>query len=184
MTRIERYLAHLDRLTGDREPQFLPIESTKSGMKGVTAITYPDLPESGLLTAFTYGLSLADHQDWRLGKPELCISVRSDDLSWARAAAFIAEQLRGDCPFCYGDTLGFGDRMSAESAMTAFLVFAPAVLDKADYLGIDVGEPLPVNVAGLYPIHQSERRFIQQKGLETFWQLDWDPYDVTRPAAV
>ncbi len=74
MTRVERYLAHLDRLTEAVEPQFLPIESTKLGLKGVTAITYPDLPEPGLLEAFTYGLSLADHEDWRLGS-QSCASA-------------------------------------------------------------------------------------------------------------
>ncbi len=68
--------------------------------------------------------------------------------------------------------------------MTAFVVFAPAVLHKADYLGIDVGDSMPVNVAGLYPIHESQRRFIKAKGLEAFWGLDWDPTTVTRAAMV
>ena len=90
-TRIERFLAHLDALTEDIEPEFWPMESTKPGMKGLTAITYPNLPEPGFLTAVTYGLSLADHELWRHGKPELCISVRSADRKWAQAAAFIAE---------------------------------------------------------------------------------------------
>src|SRR6266508_5401819 len=92
-THIERFLAHLDALTGNREPEFWPIESTKPPMKGLTAVTYPDLPEPGFLTAVTYGLSLADHELWRHGKPELCISVRSTDRSWAQAAAFIAERM-------------------------------------------------------------------------------------------
>jgi hypothetical protein len=92
--------------------------------------------------------------------------------------------MRGDCPFSYGDTLGFGDRMSEESSMTAFVVFAPAVLDRSDFLNIDVGDDLPVSIAGLYPIYQTEREFIQARGLEAFWHLDWDPYDVCRePAA-
>ena len=49
-------------------------------------------------------------------------------------------------------------------------------------LGIDVGEELPVNITGLYPIHDGERRFITKHGLETFWNRDWDPYDVHREA--
>lgn len=177
---MERYLAHLDSLSGGIEPEFHPIETTKPPLKGVVAITYRSLPEPGLMTALTYGLSLAEHEEWRLGKPELCICVRSSDISWALAAAFLAEQLRGECPFRYGDTLGFGDRMSAESEMTAFVVFAPAVLDRESFLNIEVGDALPINIAGLYPIYESERAFIRDQGLEAFWQLDWDPYDVTR----
>ena len=36
----------------------------------------------------------------------------------------------------------------------------------------------------VYPTHASERAFIAQYGLEAFWKLDWDPYDVARPPVV
>lgn len=114
----------------------------------------------------------------------MCISVRSTDISWALAVGFLAEQLRGSCPFCYGDTINFGERVSPESEMTAFAVFAPAVLDREDYTGINVGDTKPINIAGCYPIHDAEKQYIQDNGLEAFWDLDWDPYDVTRPPAV
>jgi hypothetical protein len=182
-TRIERFLAHLDVLTEGVEPEFWPVESTKPGMKGLTAITHPDVPEPGFLTAITYGLSLADHELWRHGKPELCISVRSTDRRWAQAAAFIAEQLRGECPFQYGDTVNFGEPISTESAMDAFFVFSPAVLGRED-TRVEVGDDHPVNIVGLYPIHRSEREFIKLHGLDAFWNLDWDPYDVARQPAV
>ena len=32
---------------------------------------------------------------------------------------------------CYGDTIGLGERVSPDSAMTAFEVFAAAVMDRA-----------------------------------------------------
>jgi hypothetical protein len=79
---VERYLAHLDRLSGGVEPLFQPIESTKPGLKRIAVMIYKDLPEPGYITGFTYGLSLGDHPDWRLGRPELCISVRSDKIDW------------------------------------------------------------------------------------------------------
>ncbi|MGX1540894.1 hypothetical protein [Streptomyces adustus] len=59
-SRVEKYLAHLDRLSGGREPRFFPVESTKQGLRGVTEIVYDGLPD-GLLTTLTYGLSLAEH---------------------------------------------------------------------------------------------------------------------------
>jgi hypothetical protein len=68
--------------------------------------------------------------------------------------------------------------------MTSFAIFAPAVLDRSDYTGIDVGEALSVNICGLYPIHEAERRYIHSLGLEAFWKLDWDPYDVRRRSVV
>jgi len=183
-TRIERYLAHLDRLAPGHEPRFLPIESSNPALKDVIAITYKDLPEPGLLTAITYGLSVADHPEWRLGKPELCISIRSHDERWARAVAFVADRLRGLSSFAYGETINFGEQISPESTMSAFVVFAPAVLDRGDFLNIDVGDPLPINLQGMYPIHETERQWIQEHALEPFWRLEWDPYDVARPAAI
>lgn len=182
-SRVERYLAHLDALTGGVEPQFWPVESRHSDLPSVTAIGYRDLPEEGLFTGLTYGLSLAENALWQHGRPELCISVRSDDSAWMLAAAFLAEQLRGSCPFQYGDTLNFGEPVAAGSAMDGFVVFAPAVLDR-DSATIDVGDDHPLHVQGLYPVYSSEREFIRAHGLQAFWELDWDPYDVTRaPAA-
>lgn len=183
--RANRFLAHLDGLSGGVEPKFHPVDSTHPDLARLTAITYPDLPEQGLTTTITYGLSLADHPEWRLGKPELCICVASQDLAWGLACASIAETLRGQCPFAYGDTINFGERISNESQMTAFVIFAPAILDRQDFLGIDVGDEVPVNLAGCYPIHASERQFILDRGLEAFWRgVELDPSDVTRPPAV
>jgi hypothetical protein len=44
MTRVERFLAHLDMLARGREPEFWPVNSTRSGVPGVTAITTPVCP--------------------------------------------------------------------------------------------------------------------------------------------
>ncbi|MFC5789384.1 suppressor of fused domain protein [Agromyces tardus] len=181
-TRAERFLDHLDKLSGGIEPRFFPLESTKPGLKGLTVIVWDDLPEAGMITGVTYGLSLAEHPEWRLGRPELCISVRSNDLNWPLAMGHLAETQRRHNPFHHGDTINFGERIATESVMTAFLISAPPVLDRADYTGIDVGEELPVNITGLYPIHDGERRFINKHGLETFWNRDWDPHDVHREA--
>jgi hypothetical protein len=183
LTRVERFLTHLDGLSGGVEPSFWPVESTKPGIKGLTAIGYKDTPEPGLFLGVTYGLSLAEHKDWRYGKPELCVCVRSDSPTWLLAMATLAEQLRGECPFRYGDTLNFGEPISEESQLDGFVVFAPSVLDK-DEAKVDVGDALPIHIVGTYPTYFRERTFIQQNGLEAFWGLRWDPYDVTRPSAV
>jgi hypothetical protein len=181
---VERYLAHLDRISGGIEPRFIPIDSSRPGQKGITAIVYEDVPEPGHLTGLTYGLSLSEHPEWRHGKPELLISVDSSDDLWALAVADVAENLRGRAAFSYGETINFGEPISPESEMSAFVVFAPAVLDREDFLDIDVGDELPVHIAGVYPIHQQERLWILEHGLEAFWKSDWDRYDVRRAPAV
>ena len=183
-TRVDQFLAHLDRLSGGIEPRFFPVETTPPGLPGVTVIVYDDIPEAGFLTGISYGVSLADHPHWQFGRPELCISVKSDDLSWPLALGHIGEVQRGDNPFHYGDTINFGERIAPDSEMSAFVIFAPAVLDRSGYSDINVGEALPVNICGLYPIYETERRYIHDHGLEAFWKLDWDPSDVSRPSAV
>jgi hypothetical protein len=182
-SRVERFLAHLDGLSGGVEPQFWRVESTKPGLKGLTAIRYRDLPEAGSFIGFTYGLSLADHELWQHGKPELSICVDSDDPRWVLAAADLAEKLRGDCPFQYGDTLNFGEPIAPDSTMDGFVVLGASVVDAED-ARIEVGDDHPINLAGLYPTYRSERQFIRQHGPEAFRQFDWDPYDVSRPPAV
>jgi hypothetical protein len=183
-TRIERFLAHLDQLSGGIEPRFFPIAPTPEAPPEVFVIVYDDLPESGMITGITYGLSKADHPTWRFGKPELCVSLQSDDLRWPLAMGHIAAVQRGTNPFHYGCTINFGEKITPDSDMTAFTVFAPAILDRADYTGIDVGDTLPLNIVGLYPIHDSEQHYIHEHGLKAFFDLGWDPYDVERRPAI
>ncbi|HYD51455.1 MAG TPA: suppressor of fused domain protein [Gemmatimonadaceae bacterium] len=182
-------MAHLDRLSGGVEPRFFPVDQPAGTSPKITSIVYRDLPEPGMLTGLTYGLSLAHHREWKLGRPELCISVRSDDERWAFAIAQLANALIHDCPFTYGDTINFGEPIAGDTTMTAFIVFAPAVLDRADFLNVlgaphGAGPQDVINITGMYPIHDSERRFIHAHGLEDFWRLDWDPFDPGRPAVV
>lgn len=179
-TRVERFLAHLDAVSGGAEPTFTPVESTTPGQPRVTAITYLGLPEPDLMVGITYGLSLAEHAEWRHGTAELSVAVRSHDPAWSVAAAWLAEGLRGRCPFAYGDTLDLGEPVSAESGMDGFVVFAPLALGPDD-ARIEVGDDHPVFVKGIYPTYRSERELVRTHGLEALWRRDWDPYDVTRP---
>jgi hypothetical protein len=183
-SRAERYLAHLDRVSGGLEPRFTRVASTRPGLHGVTVMSYEGVPQPGMLTAITYGVSLAEHPEWTHGKPELLLSVSSLDPAWGYVLGHVAETLRGACPFSYGDTINFGEPVTPGSGLNAFVVFAPAVLGREDYTEIDVGDELPLSIQGVYPIHQSERAFIHEHGLEAFWNQDWDPYDVTRRPAV
>ena len=180
MTPIEKYLDHLDNIF-QVEPQFFREKSLDDRFPGVTNIVYPDIPEKGMTTVLTYGLSLVKHDDWKFGRPELCISVESKEDAWGQVAGYLANQLRGKFPFCYGQTIDFKEKISKDSEMDAFLIFAPSILDKGDFLDIDIGADYKINIAGLYPIYSSEFKKIDELGLEGFWKHpNFDLYNVSR----
>jgi hypothetical protein len=120
---------------------------------------------SGLFLGLTYGLSIARHEEWRLGRLELSMCVKSDDSAWLLAIAYLAEQMRHDCPFCYGNTINFGEPIASGSSLDGFVVFAPSVIDRDD-ASVDVGDDLPISIVGMYPTYASERTFIAEHGLE------------------
>jgi hypothetical protein len=65
--------------------------------------------------------------------------------------------------------------------MDAFLIFKPSILDKEDYLGIDIGLDYKINLAGLHPIYSSEIEKYNQIGPEEFWDHPYfDLYNVNR----
>lgn len=180
--RLKQFLAHLDSIF-QVEPEFFPFESRQPGYAKVVCMVYRDIPEEGSITGVTYGLSEVVHPDWKFGRPELTISVDSTDTAWPLAIAELASQLRGNCPFSYGNVINFGDQISDESAMSAFLIFTPSILEKEHFLDIDIGA-YNVNIAGAYPLYDSERELISEIGLEAFWHHpSFDMYDVGRPIA-
>ena len=179
-TPVEMYLDHLNRIF-KQEPEFFTNESTIPGLPGVTGIVYKDVPEKGFVTGLTYGLSLVQHPKWKFGRPELCITVKSEDFNWGKVAAFLANKFRGDCQFAYVNAVKFGEKINPESEMDAFFVFAPSILDNADYLKIDVGMNYKISIAGLYPMYSDELEAFHKLGLEAFWNHpDFDLYNVNR----
>jgi len=178
--RLSKYLEHLDGIF-QTEPEFYPFPSKSPGVPDVVCMVYRGIPEKGHITGVTYGLSEVPHPEWRLGRAELTISVKSIDLAWPLAVAEMANQLRGRCPFCYGDQINFGERISAESEMSAFFVFVPSILERESFLKIEVGGPQTVNIAGMYPLYDSERAVFSEMGLEKFWHHpNFNLYDVHR----
>lgn len=186
LTRAELFLTHLRGVSGGREPRLLRVESTRPDAGAVYVITFDDVPEPGMTTGITYGVSDVDQPRWEGANPELCLTVRSTDDAWMWALGQIAESLRGDCPFVFGSTVDIGAPITGDTDMTSLVVFAPVVLDRSDYLDIEVGDGDgdKITIVGVFPIHASERRFIVDHGLEEFWQLGWEMFDTTRGSIV
>jgi hypothetical protein len=176
---IELFLNHLDELMGC-EGQYALI-TEKDERPPVWTVSYADVPEDGMLTAFTYGLSTTEHPDWKHGRPELVVSVNSDDRNWALAAGHVVRIYRGESSFSYGTVLEVGDRPSDQSAMSAFFLFAPLVLDQSQARVVLADRV--INFVQAYPIYEREVALVRQLGPTDFFKspgVDW--FDIRRPA--
>lgn len=180
VTPVDLYLDHLNKIF-QQEPLFFKNESEIEGLPGVTSIVYKDIPEPGFITGLTYGLSLVNHPAWKFSRPELCITVNSNDIIWGQVAGYVANRLRGSCPFTYGETIDFKEKISLDSEMGAFFVFAPSILDRSDFSNIDIGADYKITISGLYPMYRDELEAFTQIGLEKFWHHPhFDLYNVNR----
>jgi len=175
---VEFYLEWLETITGAKGEFHLITEEGETPPLWV--ILYRDTPESGSLTAFTYGLSSVDHPDWKLGCPELVICVDSNDINWGLAVGLLAKKFRRISPFSYGTIHRFGEKISDESEMTAFLVFAPSIIDQEN-ARVELPDRT-INVVQMYPIYEQEIDMIKFAGISAFLDELHNPYDVRRKA--
>ncbi|HNO78422.1 MAG TPA: suppressor of fused domain protein [Phycisphaerae bacterium] len=148
--------------------QIKHIES--EGKPKVFVFYFDGWPEPGLMTAVTFGLSNANHPDWKYGGVELMVSLETQDRSWGLSAAYFASAFFNERPFAYGDIFMVDDPISDESEMNAYLVFGPPFLEQAD-AQIDLSDR-SVFLKGMYPLYESELDQYERLGLEDFWRLD------------
>jgi hypothetical protein len=180
--RFERYVNHLESLTGvTMILHSLPQEEPGTGR--VLAVICEDFPEAGHITGFSYGLSLADHRDWRATRPELTITVRSGEPDWAIVPARLANVLRGRAAFRRGQVVCGLGRLVESSPMRCLLVADPVVGPVTVDLSASGGGDV-VGIVGMYPVHAAERDLVNAGGMDEFWALPWDRYDPARPPAV
>lgn len=163
MKPLEQYLDHIDGIAGEKGTYFRISEGSDSP---VVIAAYKEVPEPECLTAFTFGLSCADHPEWTHGRPELVICVDSTDYAWALAMGEMVKNGRDDNLFSFGTILNFGMPVSNESAMSAFLVFACTMLEYDD--AKVVLSDRTVHLSQLYPIYVEEIPLIKKIGPEKF----------------
>lgn len=175
------YLEALDDLTGGGGKVFNIHDN--GGADSVLVASYEGVPEELHTTAFSFGLSSADHEEWRLGKPELMTSVKSTDESWGLCMGEIVRNYRADSLFEYGTILHFRQRIADDCPMTSFFIFASSLLDKEQQCIV-----LPdrrVNIAQMYPIFEQEAGLVRDIGVERFFfDLKIDFFDLARPCVV
>jgi hypothetical protein len=173
---VQRFIEHIDGLAGTDRKVY---DFSEEGDVPLYVMAYDDVPEKGYITAVTFGLSLVPHKEWKKARPELLVSVKDKDHSWAKALGEVAYQLRGKCPFVFGDTVGLETNIAKNTKMSSFVAFAPIVLDRKDTV-----VPLssyPVELRQLYPLYTGERVRIDNEGLDWFLEVDGlNPHDVKR----
>lgn len=149
------------------------------GQPPVHFFVYRNLPSPGKITYVTFGLCLGNHLEWRYAKPELVLTVDSDEEDWGVAAAYFVREFRGELPFHPGTLLTLDEAIAEDSTMTGFVVCGQTVFKGAD-ASIVVGATR-IQFIGLCPIYPGESALIQDEGHEAFLQKLNDPDDPTRP---
>lgn len=177
LTDAEIYLNYMEHMFG---PANVIRRMEAPAGPAVHVFFYRDLPESGMLTAITYGLSTGSHPEWRSGKCELMVSLNTQDEGWGLAAAFFAAQFRNEKSFSYGSLFTLDEPITQESAMSGFLVFAPSFLEP--HQSALIMPDYKIYLKGLYPIYPEETAVYNAIGLEQFWHHpNFNMYDVNRP---
>jgi hypothetical protein len=177
----ELFLNAMERLFGF-EPAFYKGLPSEDGLATPSVLVFKNVPEQGYSTCVTYGLSLANHPKWiKQRRPELIMTVNSQDPVWAVALADMVSEMRGQFPFSYGQTILCPGPIAADAKMDGFLIFAPSIFSPEQYLDIEVGQPYKVCLTGIYPITGLEAALVGQHGLEKFWKSEgFDPLNVYR----
>ena len=173
---VEKYLDHLDKIF-KVEPSYFK-HSKENEFPPFYSFTYKDIPEKGMVTGFTSGLSFVEQQEGGNVRPELMISVDTEDDLWILAISDIGCQQRGKYRFHPGKTINFNSKISDESEMTSFLVWHQSVI-REDHELICLPD-WHIKLVQLFPIHDDERILIHKHGPEWFFELVDDPYDVKR----
>jgi len=173
----ELFVAHLLHVFGEAD-SIHKADAHGSGPP-VSVFIYKNLPEPGMITGITFGLSLVPHPAWKLSRPEMIVSVRSLDIGWPCAAAVFATDFRGEKPFRYGDVFTTDVPLASDTKMDGFLIFAQSILTQ-EYASVQLND-YKIHFSQFYPIYKNELPVYEKIGLEAFWKhKGFDMYDATR----
>lgn len=115
---------------------------------------------------FSYGLSFAPHPD-QPHRTELCLQMRSNEPHWIHVVGHLANRLRGDCPFHIGQIIRFGQTISPDSKLDAFLVIPPTEGTIPSTVK-DGNKSTAIHLVELFPVFAQETPTIQRLGVNRF----------------
>ncbi len=174
----EIFLNYIEGIFGPAE--LIKKHECPHGGPPVFVFVYRDTPEKGMITGVTYGLSTYPHPEWVNSRPEMIISVESDDEMWAWNAAYFCAEFRGEKRFSYGDVFTTDSSLTDDTKMDGLLIFAQSILDP-EVQSVQLND-YKVHLSQFYPIYSSELDVYNQIGLERFWKHEgFGMYDPKRP---
>lgn len=177
MSTEEEYINQLESRFG-KVNEIRKIASEDPTKPEIAVFYFYDLPE-GLLTAITYGLSNADMKEWKHAKPELIVTLDTEDINWGLSAGYFASAFFNEKLFHYGSLFSLDGPISNESKMNGFFTFAPSFLNQ-DESTFELKDRKIV-LAGMYPLYPEETSLYRRIGLEAFWHLEgYDMYGTKR----
>ncbi len=173
----ETFIEHLRTVFGNEDE--VHKADAHDGGPPVAVFVYHDIPEPGMITGVTYGLSLCDFPALKYSRPEMIVSVNSTNIDWPLAAATFVASFRGQKTFQYGDVFTTDVPVAADTSMNGFFVFAQSILND-DVVSIQLGK-YKIHFSQFYPIYKEEVDIYKRIGLEAFWKhKDSDMYDIRR----
>ncbi len=179
MSDAKAFLQQLTELFG-QETSIHSVETSQPRLPPVHCFFFEGLPDDGMLTCVTYGISCADHPDWVNASSELIVTLETNDKAWAMGAAAVAEAARGKHSLEYGSVLSLNKTITPDTRMDSYVFFASAILSREQSM-----LPMPrkpIYLRGAYPVYPGEKGLIGQIGLHDFWHNElFDPLSVERP---
>lgn len=163
---LEHYKDTISKLM-NKEPEILREKSVKPKLPFVYNLVYKN-EDQNQISAFTYGLSTIDPYS-KENKKEICIQMHSDHLQWALVAAYLVNQLRGDCPFNEGEIIKLGQQIEPHSELNAFVVIQ-CIIPHAKQQLLEGKKTRNIDLMQLIPIHEQEIPLISKLGLAAFIQ--------------
>lgn len=110
----------------------------------------------------------------------MILTVESDDMIWAWAAAYFCAEFRGKRHFNYGDVFTKEAPLVNDTTMDILLIFAQSIL-KPEAQSVQLND-YKVHFSQFYPIHRAELDAYRKIGLEKFRKYDgFNMYDPKRP---
>ncbi|QBR13176.1 suppressor of fused domain protein [Sphingobacterium sp. CZ-2] len=164
---LEHYRDSMESVMGKKSAVFRE-KSVKKGLPFVYTLVFNQDTSEPLCT-FSYGASFAVTPDQK-EKVELMLQMDSEDMAWAHVVGYLANQLRGDCPFNPGEIIRFGQKISQESKLNSFVLVTPD-LDGLPNPVFDGKKSTGVHIMQLLPIYEEEVLSIARLGLPQFLAL-------------
>ena len=173
----EHYVDYLDETFG--EETCILREDGVDGGPPISIFVYENIPEEGMMTGVTYGLSLVANPVWTRSRPEMIISMESTSRSWPGVAANLTAYFSLKKRFSYGDVFTVDGPLTEDTEMDAMLIFAQSILDPEN-AAVDLPD-YRIHLSQFYPFYRSEIELYRRIGLEAFWKHpDFGMYDPKR----